>query len=562
THINENLRICQNQILLLREKVNHRDGLSHEKECPTCGSHLDNEEIQIRLAQEYRSWQEEISKLEWHEESINSQLKLKQKEKSTTENTIKEAQIVTRDAELKLASANTKLQTLEATLVKQRQIVDLAQKEAGVWAEMLDELPDLEIEWHNLKTAPEQKQKLSEARILKNSIDQTINSCKKELEKLPIISGEQRQYLKIEVENIVLLVTQFQNEKETIEVEFQKAKSKSEALEKQKREIDSNINLAQNKLSDLQLRQQKAEYEVEQQTKALPQNWSLHPACINQEELEKLQEELANLNKSETEENQLREAQNRVNQLAGAINTLKDQLEKIPEEHRRSVDEFQAELDVINTELQQTEEKLNVERQKLTEMKNQRQKYEEQQEKLNEAKKELSYYERLVDAFGNKGLQAKIIQKAQEAIKVNANNTLAHLSNGTWQIDLKENAEQTELDILARDLSQPNTPLRQFEYLSSGEKFLVAVSLAVAIGQSIYGGRTVDTLVIDEGFGNLDKVKRPLMVSELSRLSQDVLRGGRVIVVSHQEDVCEEFGSKYRIYRDANNHAKIEFSTL
>jgi hypothetical protein len=35
-----------------------------------------------------------------------------------------------------------------------------------------------------------------------------------------------------------------------------------------------------------------------------------------------------------------------------------------------------------------------------------------------------------------------------------------------------------------------------------------------------------------------------------------------VIVVSHQEDVCEEFGSKYRIYRDANNHAKIEFSTL
>jgi DNA repair exonuclease SbcCD ATPase subunit len=49
-----------------------------------------------------------------------------------------------------------------------------------------------------------------------------------------------------------------------------------------------------------------------------------------------------------------------------------------------------------------------------------------------------------------------------------------------------------------------------------------------------------------------------LLVSELRRLSEDVLQGGRVIVVSHQEDVCEEFGSRYRISKDESGTVQIE----
>ena len=135
---------------------------------------------------------------------------------------------------------------------------------------------------------------------------------------------------------------------------------------------------------------------------------------------------------------------------------------------------------------------------------------------------------------------------------------MARLSDGRWQIDLQENETKTELAILARDLRQSGSNSRLFESLSSGEKFIVAISLAVAIGQSIYGGRTVDSLVIDEGFGSLDDDKRPLMVNELKRLSEDILQGGRVIVVSHQNDVCESFDSRYHIYRDEDNHAQVE----
>ncbi len=562
SNLQEDLGKCKNQLLLIRQKLNHRDRVSHEKECPVCGSHLDSDKAQIRLAQECQDWREEISKLEEDEQSINSKLKLKQLEKSEVEATLKETQRTTREAEIELAGAKTKQQNLEATLVQQRQAVDAIQKEAGIWLDKLDKLTSLEVEWQSLKTAPEQKQKLLDAQLIASAEKGTINTCQTQLGNLPGFAADQRQQLRSDAKNIVQLVTEFQEEKEAIEGEARKAKSNCEGLENQKREIDNNLNLEQARLSDLQLRQQKVEEEVERQKKALPQNWVIHPSCVEREALEKLKEELSELSNSEAEESQLREAQNRVNHLAGAIKTLKEQLEKIPAEHCRPVADIQAELDLVTTKVQKTEEKLTEEKQKLIDLKSQKQAYEEQQVKRDKAEKEFGYYERLADAFGSKKLQAKIIQSAQETLKFHANTTLGRLSNGIWQFDLEENEQKTELEILARNLSQPGKPLRQFEYLSSGEKFLVAVSLAVAIGQSISGGRTVDTLIIDEGFGALDKVKRPLMVSELHRLSKDVLKGGRVIVVSHQEDVCEEFESRYRISKKSNGNAKVEFNLI
>jgi exonuclease SbcC len=155
-------------------------------------------------------------------------------------------------------------------------------------------------------------------------------------------------------------------------------------------------------------------------------------------------------------------------------------------------------------------------------------------------------------------LQARVVQSAQTLIKAHANTILGRLSCGRWQIELQENESKTELEILARDMSGPGVPLRGFSYLSGGEKFCVAISLAVAISQSVTGGRNVDTLIIDEGFGSLDETHRGLFVNELRRLSEEVLRGGIVLVVSHQEDVRDEFGSRYRIYKDVGGSVQVE----
>ena len=83
------------------------------------------------------------------------------------------------------------------------------------------------------------------------------------------------------------------------------------------------------------------------------------------------------------------------------------------------------------------------------------------------------------------------------------------------------------------------------------------MSLAVGIGQSIAGGRSTDTLLRDEGFGSLDEDNRGLMVEELRRLSEEVLQGGRVIVISHQEAVCDVFAPRCVVPQDADGRAQV-----
>ncbi|MGL4420839.1 MAG: hypothetical protein ACRCZF_09265, partial [Gemmataceae bacterium] len=81
-------------------------------------------------------------------------------------------------------------------------------------------------------------------------------------------------------------------------------------------------------------------------------------------------------------------------------------------------------------------------------------------------------------------------------------------------------------------------------FLSGSQRFRVAVSLALGIGR--YASRLhrpIECVIIDEGFGCLDRVSRQTMIQELQNL-RGQLRS--VILVSHQEEFAEAFGDGYR----------------
>lgn len=552
----------QNQISVLKKQLKHRESISHTKECPTCGSHLDNEEIQQRLVQESQSWREEIFHMEQKQESINHQITHLNQEKMEADPELKKATEKKLKAEKELIKSQIQYQSIETSLRQQQQDINVAQEKTGIWIKELDKLANLEAELQILLTVPVQRQKLLESQLIESTIKVQLEQFYNELKQLPHFSDTERQQLCSDQENITQIINECQTEKQILDGELRETKSKFANLNQQKTKLESNINFCQDQLSDLKTRKQQAKQKIEQQKNALPQDWQNHRACEDKKAVEALYQELESLSNTEVEDQQLHEAQNRANQLIGEIQTLQELLNQIPHKHHRFIADVQAEFAELQVIIAKHDEQLMTEQRKLLEMESQKKRYDEQQSKLSQASREFSYYKELAETFGSKELQAKIIQEAQEKIKINANQTLQRLSNGRWQIDIEENDEQTELNIVARDLSQSGTPVQQFEYLSSGEKFIVAVSLAVAIGQSIYGGRTVDTLIIDEGFGTLDDEKRPLMVNEIRRLSEEVLRGGRVIIVSHQADVCEEFDSRYFVYKDDNKYAQVELTTL
>ena len=548
----------QNKILNLQEKLEHRESVSHAQECPTCGSHLDNSEVQERLEQECQFWEEKVAILEQQRVNISNRSEKLEKSQSIIEERLQIVNERNNELNTELTRAKVNLEYLQNTVKDNQQTVDLVLKEAGKWKEDSDRLRELEIELESLNDISEQKQKLEHAKFAKSTIKPNLDSYDIELKKLPTFSVEEREQLNSEQENITQLINDSETKQQAIESELKQAQSVSQKLDHQKIARKIEIRSDENKLKDLQQRKKKIIEEIAEYQKSFSFQWKNHPACENKVALEQLRQRLNNLSDAEAEEQKLQEAQIHFSKIAGEISTLQTLLKKIPVKHYPSTDDIENELKEIISNLEQIEEQIESEKTALIQMQSERQQYEAKDDELININKECNYYKQLANTFGAKGLQAQIIQAAQEKIKLNANNTLARLSNGRWQIDLKENNEGTELYIVTRDLSQLTTPVRQFEYLSSGEKFIVAISLAVSIGQSIYAGRTVDSLVIDEGFGSLDDDKRPLMVNELKRLSEDILQGGRVIVVSHQNDVCESFDSRYHVYRDERNYAQVK----
>jgi DNA repair protein SbcC/Rad50 len=83
------------------------------------------------------------------------------------------------------------------------------------------------------------------------------------------------------------------------------------------------------------------------------------------------------------------------------------------------------------------------------------------------------------------------------------------------------------------------------EMVSGSQKFRVAVSLALAIGQfASRDSHRIESVIIDEGFGSLDRNSREDMIGEINNL-KNMLK--RIILVSHQEEFAHAFPNRYQI---------------
>ena len=72
----------------------------------------------------------------------------------------------------------------------------------------------------------------------------------------------------------------------------------------------------------------------------------------------------------------------------------------------------------------------------------------------------------------------------------------------------------------------------------------MAVSLALAIGQyASRQHRPLESVIIDEGFGCLDRNGRQTMIQELQNLKGQLRC---ILLVSHQEEFAEAFADGYR----------------
>jgi exonuclease SbcC len=91
--------------------------------------------------------------------------------------------------------------------------------------------------------------------------------------------------------------------------------------------------------------------------------------------------------------------------------------------------------------------------------------------------------------------------------------------------------------------------VRSTKTLSGGESFLASLALALGLADIVAaeaGGRVLDTLFVDEGFGSLDPDTLDLVMGTLDELRA----GGRVVgVVSHVDELRQRIPSQVRVCR-------------
>jgi DNA repair exonuclease SbcCD ATPase subunit len=161
--------------------------------------------------------------------------------------------------------------------------------------------------------------------------------------------------------------------------------------------------------------------------------------------------------------------------------------------------------------------------------------------------RQFNRFKLLAELLGPKRLQLYLVRRAERGIVDYANEVLDRLSGGQLYLRLRgedgDEAAERALELEAYNRTAGEAPIG-VAFLSGSQRFRVAVSLALGIGQyASRQHRPIESVIIDEGFGCLDRQGRQVMIQELQNL-----RGHMrcILLVSHQEEFADAFANGYR----------------
>ena len=168
----------------------------------------------------------------------------------------------------------------------------------------------------------------------------------------------------------------------------------------------------------------------------------------------------------------------------------------------------------------------------------------------------------LETAFGKDGVPAMLIEQALPELEDQANEILHKLSDHTMSVtfstqreykDKKRDDKRETLDILISDGSST----RDYETFSGGEALRVnfAIRLALSRVLSRRAGARMQTLVIDEGFGNQDRHGRQLLIEAINMIQDDF---EKILVITHIEELKDQFPNRVEINKDAEGSSTLE----
>ena len=171
-------------------------------------------------------------------------------------------------------------------------------------------------------------------------------------------------------------------------------------------------------------------------------------------------------------------------------------------------------------------------------------------------KQEAGYFRELAECFGQRGVQAMLIEQVMPEVEGYANELLDLVTDGRMQVQFvtqrarrgSTSEEPVEtLDIIVSD--EGNT--RPYELFSGGEAFRVNFAIRIAISKLLTrrAGTRLQFLVIDEGFGSQDAAGRQRLIEAINSIAGSF---DKILVVTHVDEMKDAFPTRIEVVKEAD----------
>lgn len=304
----------------------------------------------------------------------------------------------------------------------------------------------------------------------------------------------------------------------------------------------------QKEISETTVRKEERERIQREREASLPIQWRCQASTLDETGVTVLEQRRTDLICYRSLHKQLISARERIGRCQQRIDELDGQISAYPVEAQRPALEVEGELLGRKEAQRWAGAERDKAKEQLGDLEGMRERRQALGQQKLEAERMQHLYAMLAKHLGKSGLQLHLLRRAEHAIVAFANQTLSGLSHGRMRLEWpheRETQVQTDkaLDVVVRDREIGNCAVA-IGSVSGSQKFRIAISLAMAIGRYMSrDGRHPEAVIIDEGFGGLDKAGRDDMIQELRTLGEHV---ARIILVSHQEEFAHAFPNRYR----------------
>lgn len=306
--------------------------------------------------------------------------------------------------------------------------------------------------------------------------------------------------------------------------------------------------------SDIRYTSQEAQLAIRNtQIQEIGYDQALHQQC--QKEFIALEQKLTHyLNPQQAKESQ-EQLKNHIMQIITQLRNSKKERAHLQEQLKAfiNLDELQASLEHTHSQITQGFTHLTSVKEQLLQQKGSCHEQEralqecerhqkEHQKKIAELTQVIEDFQAIAQALSKDGVQALLIEDIIPEIEHEANALLSQLTDNQTHLfieslkDLKKGGSKETLDIKISDAAG----IRPYEMFSGGEAFRIDFALRIAISKLLArrSGTTLQTLIIDEGFGSQDEEGLGHIMDTIYKIQEHF---AKVIIVSHLPSMKDQF---------------------